>query len=57
MFHVKQKSGNLSENFHGVNIGPLSKILAINGKILTKFLSTYLCLKGNRFWTTENESR
>ena len=33
-------TGKLSKNFHGVGIGPLSKILAVNSKI---FIGVILC--------------
>ena len=29
-------TGKLSKNFHGVGIGPLSSILAVNGSLLAK---------------------
>ena len=41
-------TGKLSENFHGVGIGPLSKILAVKyrlNRFITHYLSTmYVCI-------------
>ena len=35
-------TGGLSKNYHGVGIGPLSKILAVNGNINSEYqLCTY----------------
>ena len=43
-------TGKLSKNFHGVGIGPLSKILAVNGNLRFSNISIVLTKKttGNK---------